>query len=319
MLKYYYNDELLNGFHNNIHMQMLISGKEGYHFYLLKTINHTVGQSAHILLCTQHELYAVQHPTIESIVMLYSAEDGETVSYGSNDEMISFDESTGNAVANQQVTFAKFRDTSDGVDYEIELLWSNTDIYKMTLDYEITDELYLSASEPIMYILSPFYYNGIRLPKLPTNPSSDYTYSIVIKADVAFDSIYMCALLKEKVVVNQDETMLFATQTPYLTYQVGESGSWELIGETSENPIMELGATDGGDVYTSLVWSNHNILYEDSDDIYLKASESIDENKEYSISATRIIQFANLLRNKDERHKPITLDDMLISLKKLTQ
>ena len=128
-----------------------------------------------------------------------------------------------------------------------------------------------------------YLFNGVELPALPEWDKAAYPYVVIVQSD---DAYYAYALTEESYLLREingsKEYQWLKCTAPHLrtVYSAStslgwagvfaESGSWDYINSTLSNSI----GCDG-EITKPVIWSNHNIPYEDGTIFFEKCDDPI--------------------------------------------
>lgn len=307
MAKYYYGGVLLPE----------IPVVEGYPYQVIfKQVTVSDGSISYGLYSTEQPLYGIKSTLYENVTTLAQT---ANVQYWKH----SFTESLGwynySGASSAATNLVNVGDTGTGTEmYLFTPIWSNYDIH---IDPTDGDEIFFTASEPVLYVpelVDPMYYNGVLLPKIPEDESKPYKYIVYMNMPAYNMERYVCIPTDSQLYVDVFDPILGLYPSNNGTTEMydnipGEGATWTKNEEqalTAGEVIIPLGTADGATY--ELIWSNVDVPNgAESTEIYLAASDPVPyEEKKYAINESTLKAIANAIRAKTGKTELIPPEDM---------
>ena len=137
-----------------------------------------------------------------------------------------------------------------------------TDPESFLISYQIGCRLRMQRGrkEPVAYL-----YNGVQLPYLPDWDKSKYPYAW-LDGNLYGERWSIDLVVSAKPLLYRSKSNEINTGDCAFRYWVFENGVWEEMSEYPDGGVL---------ILEGLIWANHDVLYEDSGEVYFAASEPV--------------------------------------------
>ena len=180
--------------------------------------------------------------------------------------------------AGNEVSFSSGETVFENITHEI-ILWSDHDI----LDSETNEVFFPSSVKPL------YYYNGVRLPQLP----SDVDVATYSNTSILFvgDNEYVMYCMSQPLKYDSDGVFVVEnTDIIALSSDPIFDTEWERMSEANSgtNKVYLTGLV--------LLWSNHDVLTSETNEVYFKGTQAYSEEETASITLKTLCDLGDAIR-----------------------